>query len=137
MYLLDTNVLSELMRHQPERRVTAWVDRRWGDCGLPTVAIFESRAGIAALPPGARRDGMLLSQERIVARFGPRVYALDRASAEMAAEVRAASIRQGRAMTAGDAMIAGIAAVYGLTLVTRNVRDFQATGIDLANPWDN
>lgn len=136
MYLIDTNVLSELMRLQPERRVTAWVDRRGGDCGLSTVAIFEGRVGIAALPAGARRDGLLLSFERIVARFGPRIYALDRASAEMAAEVQAATMRRGRTMTAGDAMIAGMAAVYGLTLVTRNIRDFETTGLDLINPWN-
>ena len=102
---------------------------------MPTIAIFEVRAGVNTMPPGRRRDELMGAFERIVARFGPRVVSFDRPSAEMAAELASVSASAGRTMTTGDVQIAGIAGAYGLTLVTRNVKDFAATGIDLVNPW--
>ena len=137
IYLVDTNVLSELMRPEPDRRVTRWVDRHGGECGLPTVVIFELRYGVVRLPAGRRSDELIGALERIVIRFGPRIVAFDRASAEMAADLRAQSQRDGRPMAAMDAQIAGIAGIYGLTLATRNVPDFEGTGIDLVDPWES
>lgn len=134
-YLLDTNVISELTRQTPDVRVAQWVSRRGGDCGIPTTAIFELRAGLSEMPEGRRRDELLGALERVVARFGPRVYALDRAAAEMGGELIGEARRRGRPIARMDAQIAGIAAVYGLTLVTRNVKDFEVLGIDLLNPW--
>lgn len=136
IYLLDSNVVSELMRPGPDRRVTRWVDRHGGECGLPTLAIFEVRYGVVRLPAGRRSDELIGALERIIARFGPRIVAFDRASAEMAADLRAQAHREGRPMAAMDAQIAGIAALYGLTLVTRNLRDFEGLGIDLVDPWE-
>ena len=136
MIVLDTNVISELMRPRPDPAVLTWLDRRAGDCMLSTIVIFEVRVGICNLPSGRRRDELMGSFERIIARFGPRVIAFDRASAEMAAELAAASESQGRVMSTGDAQIAGSAAVYGLTLVTRNLKDFATCGIDVVNPWN-
>ena len=135
IYLIDSNVVSESMRPAPSARVVTWLDRHAGNCAMPTVAIFEVRAGINSMPPGRRRDELMGAFERIVARFGPRVVSFDRPSAEMAAELASVSASGGRTMTTGDVQIAGIAGAYGLTLVTRNVKDFAATGIDLVNPW--
>ena len=137
IYLVDTKVLSELMRPEPDRRVTRWVDRHGGECGLPTVVIFELRYGVVRLPAGRRSDELIGALERIVSRFGPRIVAFDRASAEMAADLRAQSHREGRPMAAMDAQIAAIAGIYGLTLATRNAGDFARTGIDLVDPWDS
>ena len=135
IYLIDSNVVSESMRPAPSARVVTWLDRHAGNCAMPTVAIFEVRAGINSMPPGRRRDELMGAFERIVARFGPRVVSFDRPSAEMAAELASVSASAGRTMTTGDVQIAGIAGAYGLTLATRNVKDFAATGIDLVNPW--
>jgi len=135
IYLIDSNVVSESMRPAPSARVVTWLDRHAGNCAMPTVASFEVRAGINSMPPGRRRDELMGAFERIVARFGPRVVSFDRPSAEMAAELASVSASAGRTMTTGDVQIAGIAGAYGLTLVTRNVKDFAATGIDLVNPW--
>ncbi len=135
IYLVGSNVVSESMRPAPSARVVTWLDRHAGNCAMPTVAIFEVRAGINSMPPGRRRDELMGAFERIVARFGPRVVSFDRPSAEMAAELASVSASAGRTMTTGDVQIAGIAGAYGLTLVTRNVKDFAATGIDLVNPW--
>lgn len=136
MYLVDTNVVSELMRQTTADPVRKWVDRHHAGCALPTPAIFELRAGVAEMPGGRRRDELLGALERIIARFGPRVYALDRAAAEMAGDLSGDARRRGRAMSRIDAQIAGIAALYGLTLVTRNLRDFESLGIDLVDPWE-
>ena len=92
IYLIDSNVVSESMRPAPSARVVTWLDRHAGNCAMPTVAIFEVRAGINSMPPGRRRDELMGAFERIVARFGPRVVSFDRPSAEMAAEL--ASVRK-------------------------------------------
>ncbi len=136
IYLVNTNVISELMRPEPDRRITRWVDRHGGECGLPTVAIVELRYGVVRLPAGRRSDELIGALERILSRFGPRIVAFDRASAEMAAELRAQSQRDGRPMVAMNAQVAGIAGVNGLTLATRNGGDFEGTGVDLINPWE-
>lgn len=136
MYLVDTNLVSELVQRQPDPRVQRWANHNIGNAGIPTVAIFEIRLGLLQMPEGRRRDDLLGMMERAISRFGPRIYAFDRASAEMAGELHALSSRAGRPMARMDAQIAGIAAVYGLTLVTRNVKDFENTGIDVLNPWE-
>ena len=135
MYLIDSNVISEAMRARPEARVIAWLDRRSGDCALSTIALFEVRLGLCSLPAGRRRDEMMGSLERIIARFGPRIYSFDRPSAEMAAELIGGCAGQGLTLSRGDAQIAGIAGAYGLTVVTRNGKDFEGTGLDIVNPW--
>lgn len=88
IYLIDSNVVSELMRPAPSDKVVTWLDRHAGNCALPTIAIYEVRAGINTIPPGRRRDELMGAFERIVARFGPRVVSFDRSSAEMAASLR-------------------------------------------------
>jgi predicted nucleic acid-binding protein len=115
--------------------VVAWVDDHGDDCGLSTIALFELRLGVAQLPDGRRRDELTLGIERIVNRLLPRIYAFDRASAEIAGELSGLAARRGRPMARMDTQIAGIAAVYGLTLVTRNVGDFAGAGLDLIDPW--
>lgn len=136
MYLVDTNFLSELVQREPDSGVRRWANVNIGDAGISSVSIFELRLGVARLPAGRRRDDLLGTIDRAVARFGPRIYGFDRSSAEMGGELSGVSERQGRPMSRMDAQIAGIAAVYGLTLVTRNVSDFEATGIDILNPWE-
>lgn len=135
MFLIDTNVLSELLRPHPEPRIPRWVDRQAGACGVASVAVFELWRGAALLPDGGRRDQLLQAISRLIDRFGPRVYALDRRCAEAGGELIGIVQRRGRTLERLDAQIAGIAAVYGLTLVTRNTRDFAETGLDLLDPW--
>lgn len=135
MYLIDTNVMSELVRSRPDPGVVAWADANMGDAGLATISIFELRLGIAQLPQGRRRDALMLTIERAINRLGSRIYAFDRAAAEAAGDLSGLSSGFGRPMPRMDAQIAGIASVYGLTIVTRNISDFSGTGLDLHNPW--
>ncbi len=140
MILLDTNVLSEVLRPTPEPRIVAWLDRRFPECSISTITSFELRAGVALLDRGRRRDALEQAVVRMIRRFAGRVYAFDAASAEAAArllgEARAAglALHQVPAKLA-DLQIAGIAAAYGLELATRNVGDFQGVGLSLIDPW--
>lgn len=136
MYLIDTNVLSDLATDKASAAVQRWTNLHMADAALPTTTIFELRLGVAQMADGARRDALMLAIERAITRFGPRIYAFDRASAEMAGELIGLMARKGRVLKRIDAQIAGIAAVYGLTIVARNVKDFEDTGIDVVNPWD-
>lgn len=137
MFLIDTNVLSETLRSKPDPRVQRWIDQHWASCGLSTPVLFELRLGAASVRDNVRRDQLQQTIDRTVQRFGPRLYALDRASADAAGDLLGSAARGGRVLERVDSQIAGIAAVYGLTLVTRNTRDFEVTGLDLLNPWQD
>lgn len=137
MFLVDTNVVSNLVGAVPDDNVRRWANLHMRDAAISSIAIFELHVGAARLPDGRRKDELFGVLNRLITRFGPRIYNFDRSCAEMAAELCAASERRGQQMSRGDAQIAGIAGVYGLTLVTRNISDFAATGLDLVNPWDS
>ena len=135
MFLINTNVLSETFRGTPEPRVRRWIDHHWASSGLAAPVLFELRLGAASVRDSVRRDQLQQAIDRTVQRFGPRVYLFDRASADAAGELLGSAARSGRVLERVDAQIAGVAAVYGLTLVTRNTRDFAVTGLDLIDPW--
>ena len=140
MILLDTNVLSEALKLAPELRVVAWLDRRFPECAISTVTIFELRAGVELLDRGQRRDALEQAVSRLVRRFAARVYAFDTASAEAAATLLGRARASGFALhqipaKLADLQIAGVAAAYGLDLATRNVGDFQGVGLTVIDPW--
>lgn len=140
MILLDTNVLSELLKPAPEARVVAWINRRFSECAVSSVAAFELRAGLAVMEAGRRRDALENAMSRIIRRFAGRVFAFDMPSAEAAARLLAAARSAGVGLhqlpsKLADLQIAGIAAAYDLTLATRNLRDFQGVGLTLIDPW--
>ena len=140
MILLDTNVLSEALKLEPEPRVVAWLDRRFPECAISTITIFELRAAIELLSRGQRRDALEQAISRLVRRFGARVYPFDAASAEAAATLLSKARAAGLGLhqipaKLADLQIAGVAAAYGLDLATRNVGDFQGVGLNLIDPW--
>jgi predicted nucleic acid-binding protein len=136
--VLDTNVLSEVIRPAPAESVLAWLD------ALPTIEVATTAVtaaellhGVARLPEGHRRTALagavraLLSED-----FDGRVLSFDvRAAAEHAAVVRDRELL-GRPISTADAQIAAICRAHGATLATRNTKDFTETGVDLVNPWD-
>lgn len=138
MILLDTNVLSELMRPAPHRAVLAWAQGVRGSA-LATTAIAEAelRFGLALLPPGQRRAGLEAALEAMFAQvLGGRVLPFDSAAAAPYAVFLAARRAAGRPVAMADAMIAAIAAAQGATaLVTRNTADFAGCGVTLLDPW--
>lgn len=140
MLLLDTNVLSEALKPSPEPRVIAWLDLYFSDSAVSTVTLFELAAGIALLRRGRKRDTLESAVTRMIRRFGDRVYAFDAAAAEAAARLLATARASGLGVhqvpaKLADLQIAGTAAAYGLTLATRNTKDFEGLGLDLVDPW--
>lgn len=141
MILLDTNVLSEALRPAPSDEVIKWLNARFGECAISSVTIFELAAGLAQLPAGKRREALEAAVARVVRRFGTRVYAFDTPAAHAAAKLFESARSQGSGLhqvptKLADLQIGGIAAAYGLSLATRNLADFQGSGLDLINPWD-
>jgi toxin FitB len=136
-FLLDTNVLSEWVRPRPDPRVTAWLAaadeyRTY----LSVVTLAELRHGIERLPAGSRRrhlDAWL--RDELSARFEGRVLAIDAMVADAWGRLVAHRRRAGRPLSAMDAFIAATAVTHDLSLVTRNVADFEGTTISLVNPW--
>jgi len=137
MIVLDTNVLSELLRPVPESRVVAWLERQAAEA-LFTTAIShgEMLYGVRILPPGRRRESLLQEVEAIFTTdMAGRVLPYDSDAADAHAAFTAMRRLQGRPVKQPDAMIAGIVRSRGATLVTRNVRDFEGCDIDVIDPW--
>ncbi|RZQ59949.1 type II toxin-antitoxin system VapC family toxin [Amycolatopsis suaedae] len=137
MIILDTNVVSELMRQAPEPAVVAWADRRSaGELFLTAVTAAELLHGVARLPAGKRRSALTEHIRGLLdTDFDGRILPFTADAAVEYAVVIAARERAGRPITVADAQIAAIARVYGATLATRNVADFAGTGVALADPW--
>ncbi len=141
MFLIDTNVLTEALKQAPAPQVVRWLNRAFTDSAISSVTAFELTAGATRLPAGQRRDAMENAIARLVRRFGPRTYSFDMAAAQSStrlinlARTLGLGLHQLPTKTA-DLQIAGIAEAYGLTLATRNLRDFTGLGLSLFNPWD-
>ena len=137
MILLDTNVVSELMRPAPDPAVLAWVeDRDIEKMATTVVTVAEICAGIACLPTGARRKDLQTRWDRMQADgFGARILGVDKDAATMYGELFAQRQRAGRSVGAFDLLISAIARVRGLQVATRNVRDFEDCGVKVINPW--
>jgi len=137
-YLLDTNVLSEPLKPSPELRVQAWLALVPSSrLHISAVTLGELHRGIALLPAGSRRSRLTHWMEHdLPGWFDGRILAVDAAVAETWGSLRAMTTRQGRTLPVLDSLIAATALHFTLTLVTRNVRDFQETGVQLFNPWD-
>ena len=137
MIILDTNVLSELMRTEPEPAVLRWLDVQPAQSiWITTITLFECRLGLALLPLGKRRSALeaafaeLLSQD-----LENRVLPFDVAAAEQAASLAATRQRAGKSVDIRDTQIAGIAQARRATLATRNVRHFSGLKVTVVNPW--
>ena len=137
MIVLDTNVLSELMRSRPDAAVLDWLDRQASQSvWITSITLFECRLGLALLPDGRRRNTLeaafadLLSQD-----LEDRVLPFDADAAVQAASVAAARQGAGRPVDIRDTQIAGIAQARRATLATRNVRHFEGLSVPVVNPW--
>lgn len=139
MILLDTNVISELMKPAPSPVVEAWLGAQ-PIAGLFTTTITEAelRYGIALLPAGKRRKNLAAAVEAMLLEdFSDRILPFDSSAAVAYAAIAARRDELGRPISQFDAQIAGIARSHGATLATRNFGDFDACGIDVINPWES
>jgi toxin FitB len=137
MIVLDTNVLSELMRKQPEERVMRWIDDQdTGGLAITSITVAELLYGVARLADGVRKNELDAAVRALVRDdFAGRVLPFDTAAAEHYADLVAERERRGRPVSNADGQIAAICSHHGATLATRNVRDFDTTGIGVLDPW--
>ena len=135
--LLDTNVVSELIRKTSNPTVVAWVSgHSLDDLFFSAVGEAELRYGAAILPAGQRRDTLLLEIEAMLRdAFGDRVLPFDSDAARAYAHIAAVRRSAGRPVAPMDCQIAAIAMSRGMVVATRNVRDFEDLGIEIADPW--
>ncbi|BBZ04482.1 ribonuclease VapC [Mycolicibacterium chitae] len=139
MIVLDTNVVSELMRPAPDSDVANWVDSLdVSDLLLTAVTAAELMYGVARLPDGRRRGELRAKMEGLLAEdFRDRILPFDALAATHYADIVADRERSGRQISFADGQIAAICRNWNVGLATRNVSDFAGTGVELINPWDS
>ena len=137
MILLDTNVVSELVRSAPEPSVEAWVRNKPSkSLYFSSVSEAELRFGAAILPAGRRREALFANIEGMLKRaFGDRVLPFDREAARVYGDVASMRRSAGRPPDPVDCLIAAIARSRGLAVATRNVSDFEGMEVELFDPW--
>ena len=139
MILLDTNVLSEMMRPKPEPCVIVWLDAHTTEgYAISAVTRAEILLGLALMPRGKRRDSLSTQANAMFEEdFANAIYPFDSQTAALYAELVATRSRQGLSTSTEDGQIAAIALRYNAPLATRNTSDFSGiSGLRVLNPWE-
>jgi len=136
MIILDTNVLSALMRQTPDQNLIVWLDKQprisvW----TTSITIWEVRFGLQVMPLGKRRSLLIRAFETVLDKIGYRVAPLDAAAAQQAGDLMASRQKKGRSGDLRDTMIAGIVLAHHATLATRNITHFEDLSVPVINPW--
>ena len=137
MILIDTNVISEPLRATPNPQVVAWLDAQPLDTVfLSVVTVAELRLGVARLPAGRRRNGLIEQLEsQVLPAFIGRVLPFDMAATQAYAQAMAQAQAKGVSVGVADGFIAAIAASNRMSVATRDTAPFVAMGLDVINPW--
>ena len=137
MLIVDTNVVAEMMRPDPNRQVVDWLSRqKVSDVHMTALTVAEITYGLKTMPDGKRRRDLETRFRQVVERgFGGRVLAFDAAAALHYGEIMASRRAEGRPMSVIEGQIAAIARAGGATLATRNVMDFEDCDLTLLNPF--
>lgn len=138
MIVLDTNVVSEFMKVQPDETVVRWLHQQPSDeIWMTSITVFEIQFGLNILPEGKRKRSLVQQFELTLSHeFNDRIMDFDTVAASAAAEISAVYKRAGQGSDVRDMQIAGIVAAKGASLATRNVKDFRMADIEIVNPWD-
>ena len=139
MFILDTNIVSEVMRNIPSTEVMAWLDERpIHDLYVTAVTRAEILTGVALLPEGRRRSGLTKAAEHAFnSLFNGRLLSFDSAAAHAYAEIASARRSAGRPISQFDGQIAAIARSRNMAIATRNVADYKGCSITVINPWSD
>ena len=137
MIVLDTNVLSALMRQAPDRKVIDWLNQQPRTSVWTTaVTVLEIRFGLQILPAGKRRSLLMQAfDEVLLDKIEQRIAPFDTAAAQLAADLMASRHRKGRPGDLRDTMLAGIVLAHRATLATRNTRHFEDLSVPVVSPW--
>jgi toxin FitB len=136
MIVLDTNVLSALMRPAPDRKVVAWLDQQpQSSIWTTSITVFEIRFGLQIMAAGKRRSALLQAFDVLLEKIDQRVAAFDVAASQQAANLMASRQKKGRPVDLRDTMIGGIVLANHASLATRNTPHFEDIGASVINPW--
>jgi hypothetical protein len=137
MIILDTNVVSEMMRPAPTPAVLRWVSSQAADeLNVTVITIAEILYGIELLPAGKRREALRAGAEKLFGVvFTDRVLGFEERAAHAFSLIASSRRRRGKPISEFDAQIAAIARIHGATLATRDSDDFEGCGVQLINPW--
>lgn len=134
--LLDTCVLSELVKSAPDPNVLRWFEaRRAHELYLSAMSWAELQRGVIRLPKSKRRSELTAWLQQLDLGFEDRILAFDQRVAEVWAQMTVQAEARGKSLSAFDSLIAATAHAHDCQLVTRNVRDYTHTGITIVNPW--
>lgn len=134
--MLDTCVLSELVKSSPDAKVLKWFEaRKPHELCISSMTLGELQRGVNRLAPSKRRSVLTSWLEKIESGFEDRVLAYDAKVAKVWAQMTVDAEASGKSIAAFDSIIAATARAYGCKLVTRNVRDFTNAGVETINPW--
>jgi len=137
MIVLDTNVVSEAMKPEPDAAARAWLNNQLAETlYLSSVTLAELLFGIRALPAGQRKDRLTVALDGLLELFGDRVLPFDTEAARHYAELAVTAKAGGRGFPTPDGYIAAIAAANGFIVATRDTGPFEAAGVPLINPWE-
>ena len=138
MIVLDTNIISELFRPDPNPKVIRWLSAIGDDLAITAITLAELLAGVERLPDGKRKSQLEAAIHDALAPFRPSsaILSFDDDAAVEYAKILARRDRAGLPMSLADAQIASICKSHDAICATRNVKDFQHTGVQLINPWD-
>ena len=136
MIVLDTNVVSEAMKPEPDPAVRAWLNEQTAETlYLTSVTLAELLFGIAALPNGKRKDLLSEALDGLMQLFRQRVLPFDTDAAGKYADLAVAARAAGRGLPVPDGYIAAIAASQGYQVASRDMAPFEAANVDVINPW--
>ncbi|PLS29276.1 type II toxin-antitoxin system VapC family toxin [Bifidobacterium parmae] len=137
--VLDTNVISEVTSRSPmDANVRDWViSQRLQTLHTTSITIAELLYGVALLPESHRKETLKQTTSAIIDNFRHRTLSFDTAAASHYAAIVATRRASGHPIGMQDAMIAAIARAHGATVATRNIKDFEGTGVTLVNPWEH
>jgi toxin FitB len=136
MIVLDTNVLSALMRPVPDADVVDWLDQQpQSSIWTTSITVIEIRFGLQIMAAGKRRSALLQAFDVLLEKIDQRVAAFDIAAAQQAAGLMASRQKKGRPVDLRDTMIGGIVLANHATLATRNIPHFEDLGAAVIDPW--
>ena len=136
MIVLDTNVVSEAMKPEPDPAVRDWLDEQAAETlYISSVTVAELLFGIGALPDGRRKQKLAATLDAMLPLFEGRILAFDSSAARHYADLAVAARKAGRGFPTPDGYIAAIATAHGFAVATRDASAFDAAGVPVIDPW--